>query len=137
MDDEPLDFSNKKCDTLLSPASPPASSSGTLSPLTQMFNQQEYMESSTQTIVHTHPSVKSEDEGSEILDLSIRSSLVSDQIQLIQPCKILYEQMFQRIESCFNGIREELKHRNQIEAQRISVEVAKFKYLHPYFSYDL
>lgn len=132
MEEQPLDFSSKKYETTLkSPTSLP--------PFTQIFHQQEFIPVVTdfpQTIDH-HPtaaSVKSEDEESEILDLSMGST--EDQ-QLMSTSIGLYEQMFQRIESCFNGIREEIKHRNQIESQRVAVEIAKFKYLHPYFSFDV
>lgn len=105
--------------------------------------QQDYIPLSSdlpaQTIIHHQPttSVKSEDEISEILDLSMQSSQ-DNQLQLmLQGRNRAYEQLFHSIESTFNGIREELKHRNQIESQRIAVEIAKFKYLHPYFTYDM
>lgn len=139
--EKPIDFSVRKDDSLSS------SSAGTLSPTFnhQMFHQQqEYIPLATtdipQTIVHHHSnsaaaSVKSEDDISEILDLSLRNPDDSP-IHLMGSSRF-YEQMIQRIESCFNGIKEEIKHRNQIESQRIAVEVAKFKYLHPYFSYDI
>lgn len=141
MEEQALDFSTRKREDLISPQ--PSSSRSVSPQFNQMFHQQDYIPLSNdlpRTVVHhsSATSVKSEDEISEILDLSVPPTADNQLLHLVSTQQgTFYEQMLHRIESCFSGIREELNHRNQIESQRIAMEIAKFKYLHPYFSYDL
>ncbi|XP_055920970.1 protein stand still [Eupeodes corollae] len=85
------------------------------------------------TIVKEESSSTLDDE--QAMDLTTSNSRRSE-CSSLQTSNLNWEQVLERVESSLQDIQHEMRTRNQIETNRIFLDLAKFKYLNPGFRYQ-